>query len=144
MEVVAFSLPVTEITPVYSLIKQEYLLFLKILSLGSDWSWGRWCTFEKPYICSEVGVITHKSFKSLFRSLTLFESLLVLDFWHVFGFHVANPTPQDLRLSGTVLIWGSEQLLKKHYVLVRKWIYDSETPKDEGTKQQNMQTDVVN
>lgn len=65
-------------------------------------------------------MITHKSFKSLFRSLTLFESLLVLDFWHVFGFHVANPTPQDLRLSGTVLIWGSEQLLKKHYVLVRK------------------------
>ena len=40
---------------------------------------------------------THKSFKSLFRSLTLFESFLVLDFWHVFGCHVANPTPQDLK-----------------------------------------------
>lgn len=89
-------------------------------------------------------MITRKSFKSLFRSLTLFESLLVLDFWHVFGSHVANPTPQDLRLSGTVLIWDSEQLLKKDYVLVRKRIYDSETPKDKGTKQQNMQTDVVN
>ena len=82
------------------------------------------------------------SFKSLFRSLTLFESSLVLDFWHVFGSHVANPTPQDLRLSGTVLIWDSEQLLKKHSVLVRRRIYDSETPKDKGTKQQNMQTDV--
>lgn len=49
-------------------------------------------------------------------------------FWHVFGSHVANPTPQDLRLSGTVLIWDSEQLLKKHSVLVET-NYDSETLK---------------
>lgn len=48
-------------------------------------------------------MITHKSFKSLFRSLTLFESSLVLDFGTSLGLMLLA-TPQDLRLSGTVLI----------------------------------------